>query len=279
MLPVPDDVTSLLRSLVDADPTTPRLTSYGEGGERIELSARVLDNWVAKTANLLVEELDAGPGTRVAVDLPVHWRTVVWALATWSAGAELAPVGERVAAVTPTPGSGAGAGDDAADVVVTDRPDAHAATLPAASSLVAVALPGLAMRYPGELPGGALDYARVVAGFGDVFVPPVPVDAAAAALSGRDGSTPHGRLLAAAAERAAAAGWGPAPRVLLRGAVSPPAPGAPAAPGGIGAGDLPLAALAVYAARGSVVLCAASAEEDLRRVVDTERVDAVEDGR
>jgi uncharacterized protein (TIGR03089 family) len=252
VLPVPRDVTSLLRSLVDADPTTPRLTAYGEDGERIELSARVLDNWVAKTANLLVEELDAGPGTRVAVDLPVHWRTVVWALATWSAGAELAPVGER-APVAPD-----------ADVVVTDRPDRYAASLPAASSLVAVALPGLAMRYPGDLPGRALDYARVVAGFGDVFVPPVPVDAAAAALSGADGATPHGRLLPAAAERAARAGWGPAPRVLLRGRT-------PA--------DLPVAALAVYAARGSVVLCVASAAEDVRRVADAERVDTVEDGR
>ena len=264
MLPVPRDVTSLLRSLVDADPTSPRLTAYGEDGERIELSARVLDNWVAKTANLLVEELDAGPGTRVAVDLPVHWRTVVWALATWSAGAELVFFGERVGAAGAAPRPAAGAGVGAAAVVVTDRPDRCAATLPAAASLVAVALPGLAMRYPGELPGGALDYARVVAGFGDVFVPPVPVDAAAAALSGPDGATSHGRLLPAAAERAAAAGWGPAPRVLLRSGT---------------AGDLPLAALAVYAARGSVVLCGPSAEEDLRRVVDAERVDAVEDGR
>ena len=46
----------------------------------VELSARTLDNWVAKSANLLVEEYDAGPGSRVAVRLPPHWRTVTWLL-------------------------------------------------------------------------------------------------------------------------------------------------------------------------------------------------------
>ena len=49
--------------------------------ERVELSARVLENWVAKTANLLVEELDVEVGDPVLLALPAHWRTVAWRLA------------------------------------------------------------------------------------------------------------------------------------------------------------------------------------------------------
>ena len=81
-----DDVPALLRRLVTTDPGRPRVTWYGPAGERVELSGKVLDNWVAKTANLLVDELDVGPGSRVVVDLPPHWRTLVWLLAVWAAG-------------------------------------------------------------------------------------------------------------------------------------------------------------------------------------------------
>lgn len=83
----PRTVPALLRQLLAADPGRPRLTWYGPGGERVELSARTLDNWVAKSANLLVEEFDAGPGSRVGVRLPPHWRTASWLLAAWSTGA------------------------------------------------------------------------------------------------------------------------------------------------------------------------------------------------
>jgi uncharacterized protein (TIGR03089 family) len=153
------DVPDLLAALQAADPGRPRLTWYGADGERVELSARVLATWVAKTANLLVEELDAEPGTTVRLDLPAHWRTVVWALATWSAGAELVP-------------------DGAADVLVTAQPSSAprgAGPAPGAAgpATVAVALPALARAFPGDL-GGALDYASVVAGFGDVFAPTDP---------------------------------------------------------------------------------------------------------
>ena len=75
-----------------ADPGRPRVTVYDDTdsptrGERIELSARVLANWVAKAANLLRDDLDAGPGSVVLLDLPPHWRTLYWAFAAWSVGA------------------------------------------------------------------------------------------------------------------------------------------------------------------------------------------------
>ena len=83
---------ALLRRLVAADPGRPRVTVYDDTdsptrGERIELSARVLANWVAKAANLLRDDLDAGPGSVVLLDLPPHWRTLYWAFAAWSVGA------------------------------------------------------------------------------------------------------------------------------------------------------------------------------------------------
>ncbi len=55
----------LLEPALRRDPTGPLLTWYDEaGGERVELSATTLDNWVAKTANLLDEELLGLPRRR-----------------------------------------------------------------------------------------------------------------------------------------------------------------------------------------------------------------------
>src|SRR3954447_9490736 len=98
----PGSVPELLRAMVASDPGRPRLTWYGPDGERIELSARTLENWVAKSANLLMEEFDAGPGTRIAVRLPPHWRTATWLLAAWTVGA-CAVVGREP---SPDPGGG-----------------------------------------------------------------------------------------------------------------------------------------------------------------------------
>src|SRR5438874_6116392 len=77
----------LLSRAIAADPARPLITFYDDAaGERIELSAKTFGNWVAKTANLLVDGLDAQPGERVALLLPPHWQTAVWAYAAWSAG-------------------------------------------------------------------------------------------------------------------------------------------------------------------------------------------------
>lgn len=170
------------------EPGRPRLTWYGDGGERIELSGAVLDNWVNKTANLLVEELDAGPGVRVLVDLPPHWRTVVWAFAVWRVGA----------CVVLSTDVGA---PQSVDVVVTDRPDRFGRGAP----VVAVALPALARSFGATLPAGALDAASAVMTYGDVIGWAPPIDGAAPALVG-DGpglariSVAHARLIEWAAD-------------------------------------------------------------------------------
>lgn len=170
----PSDIAGLLRALL-REPGRPRVTWYGDDGERVELSGAVLENWVNKTTNLLVEELDAGPGTVVALDLPAHWRTVPWALAALRAGATLA--------LGPS---------SAADVVVTTPSDEHAtpATTTTGAQLVVVTLPALARRAPGPLPAGALDAAAAVMTYGDALGWVPPTDPAAVALDGggdRDG--------------------------------------------------------------------------------------------
>ena len=49
-------------------PTSPLVTYYDlASGERVELSGVTTANWVAKTANFLIDELDAEVGTRVRV--------------------------------------------------------------------------------------------------------------------------------------------------------------------------------------------------------------------
>ncbi len=144
--------------LLASEPGRPRLTWYGADAERIELSGRVLDNWVTKVANLLVEEYDAGPDTRILVDLGPHWRTVVWALAAWRTGAcvVLPADADRRTAVRVA---------SECDVVVTADPASHGEV----SDVIAVPLPGLARAWEGELPPGAVDGAAAVMSHGDVL--------------------------------------------------------------------------------------------------------------
>ena len=81
---------SLLDPLLNRDPVGPRITYYDDAtGERIELSTVTLANWAAKTANLLRDELGAGPGSRIAVLLPAHWQTAAVLLGVWYIGAEV----------------------------------------------------------------------------------------------------------------------------------------------------------------------------------------------
>ncbi len=163
------DVPGLLAALQHSDPGCPRVTWYGADGERIELSARVLANWVAKTANLLVDELDAA-GSTVRLALPGHWKSVVWALATWSVGARLV--------------------EGAAHVLVTDRPTEHPRVH--GTEIVAVALPSLARRFEGALPPGVLDYAAEVAGFDDVLAPVGRLDHRVLLAAARAAGVPQG---------------------------------------------------------------------------------------
>lgn len=236
------------------DPGRPRITWYGADGERVELSGAVLANWVAKTANLLVEEFDAAPGTRVLLALPVHWRSAIWALAVWLVGA-------CVVVPTTTDDDDAGTTGQGrvarpVDLVVTDRPAAH----PSAREVVAVTLAALARRFDGALPAGAIDAAAAVMTYSDRlgWVPETEPEQPALLASGR--ATSHSALAAAAARTTTASGM----RVLLTGA---------------GLETTLTQVLAVLTTAGSVVLLddttATSLRSDAARraaLIDAERV-------
>lgn len=184
---VPHPTIADVLGALQREPGRPRLTWYSDGGERIELSGAVLENWVSKTANLLVEEFDAGPGVRVLVDLPPHWRTVVWAFAAWRVGACVVLASE-VSEASPLP--------PGADVVVTDRPDRFGREAP----VVAVTLPALARTFGAGLPAGAIDAAAAVMTYGDVIGWAPPVEPGSAALVGPETEITHAQLVDWAAD-------------------------------------------------------------------------------
>jgi uncharacterized protein (TIGR03089 family) len=231
----------LLAALVDSDPGRPRVTWYDDTdgptrGERIELSGRVLANWVAKGANLLVDDLDVEPGDVVTLDLPAHWRLLCWAGAAWAAGAVV-----RLA--------GPGGALRPAGVLVTDRPDVRPAGVrpPDVREQVAVCLPALARGWAGpELPSGTVDGAADLHTQPDHFEPFEPASPASPALEvGGPGEAPHGRaeLLADARRLASQEGWRPGARVLVTTSSRDASPV-----------DALLAVLAAWSGDGSVVL-------------------------
>jgi uncharacterized protein (TIGR03089 family) len=198
----PNTPARVLAAALAADPATPFLTFYDDAtGERVELSLATLDNWVAKTANLLQDGLGADPGARVAIMLPPHWQTAVWMLAAWSAGLTVT-LGEE-------------AGD--ADLVVTG-PERLAEVTggPAAGAhdTVALALRPLGGPFTQALPAGVLDYGAEVPGYADQFTAYVPVDPHAPALVTPDATLTGEELVEAAARRAAEIGLEPGGRLL-----------------------------------------------------------------
>jgi uncharacterized protein (TIGR03089 family) len=183
----------------------PFLTHYDDDrGERVELSYRTFENWTAKIANLLVEELDAGEGARVAVLVGNHWRAMAISFACWRAGVSLLPL---------DPATPADRGADAiraagcaAAFVAEERLAGLAAALrrqPGRPALVAVGS-GLLGR-TGADPATALDFASIVPSMGDLFDPAggLAAEALLAAGAGPGGTArSQGELLAAAGKAA-----------------------------------------------------------------------------
>ncbi|MEG3627087.1 TIGR03089 family protein [Streptomyces poriticola] len=151
----------LLSSALAADPGRPLVTFYDDAtGERVELSVATFANWVAKTANLLQDELSVEPGDRVALLLPAHWQTAVWLLACASVGVIADVAGDPAAA----------------DVAVSGpEPESLQAARACSGARIALALRPLGGRFP-QVPEGFTDYAVEVPGQGDRFVPYAPVD-------------------------------------------------------------------------------------------------------
>jgi uncharacterized protein (TIGR03089 family) len=143
----------------ERDPAQPLLTLH-DGPARVELSGATTANWVAKSANLLVDGL-GGP-QRVGLLLPLHWQTVALLLAGVTTGATVVVAGEPAELTH-------------CEAAFTS-PDAAAAAVDAGVEDV-LALSGHPLGAPcGPLPALVSDYAREVPSYGDGWNGARPAD-------------------------------------------------------------------------------------------------------
>jgi uncharacterized protein (TIGR03089 family) len=176
---VPRTFPQLISQRLRSDPGRPLVTAYDDAtGERTELSVTTYANWVSKTANLLTEELDLGPGDTLLIDLPAHWLVPVFLGAAWSSGI----------AVTDLP--------HAEHSVAVCGPD-NLAQHGAAEHVLACSLRPFAVRFADPLPGGVLDYGVLWPGQSDVFIGTPPSPDTVAWLA-EDRPRTHSELLEAA---------------------------------------------------------------------------------
>jgi uncharacterized protein (TIGR03089 family) len=242
--------TGLLAAAMAADPARPLITYYDDAtGERTELSVATVDNWVAKTANLLVDGCGLMPGDRAVALLPAHWQTAAVLLGCWAAGVASA---HAARSDKPEPVQ--------VSFAAVDRVE-EARAWPA-DERYALALAPLAAALR-EVPEGFVDYVTEVRQHGDRFVPVEPVDPDTDALVGLPrGAISHRALAAAAADRAAGLGLTAGSRLLI--VDSPQAPARPL--------DWLLAPLAAGA---SVVLCRNADPDKLATRAEQERITTI----
>jgi uncharacterized protein (TIGR03089 family) len=183
--------------LATADPARPLITWYDDAtGDRAELSGATLANWVAKTANLLVDGGGLGPGDRAAVLLPPHWQTAAVLLGCWSAGLV-------VAGPEPQP----------VDVLFAAAERVPQAEQWPAGDRYALALAPLAAPLR-TVPPGYADYVVEVRGYGDHFKGGGPEGLGDGKIAAYAQTNPD-ELVARARDRAARLGLDGGDRVLV----------------------------------------------------------------
>lgn len=164
-----DTILTAFHRTAAADATRPVVTYYDDAtGERTELSAATLDNWVAKTANLLTLGLGLGTGDQAGIGLPPHWQTAAVLLGCWSAGLAIGPADRGEVAFVTT--------DRVADTRAAD--------------VLALALAPLGLPFRPGPPPGAADYVVEVRAHGDRFAGGMPAPTASALTDG----TTHAQL-------------------------------------------------------------------------------------
>ncbi|WFE24944.1 TIGR03089 family protein [Solwaraspora sp. WMMD791] len=181
-----NNLAGLLAVTIAADPTRPLLTWYDDAiGDRTELSGATLANWVAKTANLIVDGAGATAGDTAEVLLPPHWQTAAVLLGCWSAGLTVRAPGladdqDQASAGNQVDGTAGPAAEvcfaAAHQLPGPDRPPAGEQYL---LSLAPMAMPAR------DLPPGWADYVTEVRGHGDHFTPYPAVDPQDAQLAAR----------------------------------------------------------------------------------------------
>jgi uncharacterized protein (TIGR03089 family) len=192
--------TTIPRAFADTvrhDSAAPMLTWYDDAtGDRTELSGATLDNWVSKTANLLVDGIGLGHGDTVAVLLPPHWQTAAIILGVSAAGlaADLGSEPRPVEALFTTP-------DRVTEASAWPTGDRYA------TGLLPLAMP---LR---DVPPGYADYVTDVRNYGDHFGG-APVGENDMALAGPV-ETSHLAVMRTATTRAAELGLTAGDRVLV----------------------------------------------------------------
>jgi uncharacterized protein (TIGR03089 family) len=233
---------AVLDPMLRADPVGPRITYYDDAtGERIELSGVTLANWAAKTANLLRDEMGAGPASRIAVLLPAHWQTAAVLFGVWWIGAEVV--------LDATPADVAlctAARLDEADTAV----DAGSGT----GEVAVLSLDPFGRPVP-DLPVGVTDYATAVRVHGDQVIPERLPGPALAGLAVDE-------VLAACGQAARARGLTPQDRVLST--ADWPGPD-----------ELIAGLLSILAVGASLVQVANADPELLPRRIETEKITRV----
>ncbi|MGX6601934.1 TIGR03089 family protein [Micromonosporaceae bacterium Da 78-11] len=182
---------------VRRDPTTPLLTWYDDAtGDRTELSGATLDNWVSKTANLLIDGVGLGQDDSVAVLLPPHWQSAAIILGASAAGLAVDLGGD------PFP----------VEAIFTEPERVAAAAAWSTGDRYVTGLLPMAMPLR-ELPAGYVDYVTEVRNYGDHFRGPTVGDDDRA-LSGPVEMS-HLAVLRETTERAAELGIKSGDRVLV----------------------------------------------------------------
>lgn len=238
---------TLYRRLVANDPTRPALTFYDDAtGERAELSGLTLDNWTAKTANLLVDGLGFAGGEVAACRLPPHWQSAAILLGCWSAGLAVSPV---LAADTSC----------AADVDFAALQAVQDGYIGSSDDRYVLGLSPLGQPLT-DVPAGWLDYISEVRGHGDRYPGALPEPGDAAWVDGDGGSLSHLALVEESTERAASLGIPASGRVLVDGDAFP---------------DPRDWLLAPLAAGASTVIVVGAGESRLATIAQSERVTTV----
>lgn len=124
--------------------------------EHMELSFHVVANWMSKISNLLTLDSGLGRGDRVCVDLPLHWRSVVWHGGAWASGVST------------------GCDDNAMDAWVGADAASAERILDSgfAGEVWLQTLPSLMLSWNGPLPAGAEDASQAIMSCADALVHP-----------------------------------------------------------------------------------------------------------
>ncbi|OKL50215.1 hypothetical protein [Boudabousia marimammalium] len=118
------------------------IVTYDSSGRRLPLTTSLVARWIGKCAHAY-QQLLFPPADSVEIQMPAHWRSIVWTLGAWYAGLS---TGTRPQSPSPS-------------AIVSDQLE----TLEASEAAVKIAqsLEHLAIRWPGNLPWEVEDGAQL----------------------------------------------------------------------------------------------------------------------